>query len=192
MFKLGLGVAPGKLNVNIGNIQLLGQVQLQSSGSGHDDVRGTIVTEELGETESSGSGTEHENGRTEFGGNLFETVSSARGRLKQGSIDVGEVVYLEDLASRVGTVLRKPTIHFGEVSFSAKMSYIDGPLTGYAMSLELLAQQELSAATVETLITEFRVICADTLANLKTLYVLSDRSNNTNSLMSFKVEIVSD
>ena len=53
------------------------------------------------------------------------------------------------------------------------------------MSLELLAQQELSTTAVEALIAELRVISAYTLTNCKPLDVFPDGSNNTNSFVPY-------
>lgn len=48
--------------------------------------------------QASRTGTEHEHLGAHLRSNLIQTVSSARGRLKKGSIDVGEVLDLENPA----------------------------------------------------------------------------------------------
>lgn len=120
LLELRCRVAPGKLDVDIGGTQFLGQIHLQSPGSGHDYVGSTVETEELRKAETGRSSTEHEDGGAELGGNLFEAVSCARGRLDQGGFDVGEIVDPEDLAGRVGTVFRKPTVHLDQVSIKKR------------------------------------------------------------------------
>lgn len=186
LLKLGRRVGPGELDVNICGIQLLGQLHLQSLRGSNDDMGSTVMAEELGEAETSRSGTEHQNRGTELGSNLLESMSSARGWLKESGIDVGEIVNLKDLSSRVGAVFGKTTVHLGQVSINSDMECVKGLPTGHSMSLELLAQQELSTAAVEALIAKFGVICTNTLANLEVLDILSNRSNDTNSLVTLK------
>jgi len=74
---LCLGAAPGKRNIDVGAVKLLSQIHLQALWGSDDDVRSAIMTEELGKAETSGTSTEHEHGRTNLGGDLLQTMSSA-------------------------------------------------------------------------------------------------------------------
>lgn len=52
------------------------------------------------------------------------------------------------------------------------------------MGLEILAQQSLTTAAVEAFTAELRVIRANAVTNGEALHVLSDRGDNTNSLVA--------
>ena len=99
----------------------------------------TVLAEHLREDETSGTGSEHENGGTELGGDLIEPVSGARSWFQEGGVNIGEVVDLEDLSSGIGAELSETTIHSDTVG------------------LEVLAEQELTASAVEALIAKLRV-----------------------------------
>jgi hypothetical protein len=57
-------------------------------------------------------------------------------------------------------------------------------LTGDSMSIEVLAQQELSTAAVETLIAELGIISHNTLSNLKSLHIFANCSYDANGFMT--------
>lgn len=194
--ELDLGVASRKSNIFIGSIQLLGQIHLQTLGGCNDYMGATVVLEELGKAEPGRAGTKHENRRSELGSNLLQTVAGARRRLQEGSLDIAEVVDLEDFAGRVGTVFGKTTIHW-----RSRVRRTDGPWgrkkkktphTGHAVSLKVLAEEGLSPATVEALSAELRVVGAHALANREALDILSNRSHNTNGFMPYKWEHMSE
>lgn len=109
--KLSLRVGAGKRNVLVGGIERFGKVHLQTFWSGDNNMGTAVVTEKLGKTETSRTGAEHEDGGAELRGNLFEAVAGAGSGLEEGSINVGEVVDLEDLASGIGAVFGESTIH---------------------------------------------------------------------------------
>ena len=70
------------------------------------------MAEQLRKTQARGTGTEHEHAGSELGGNLLQAVAGARGRLQEGSINVGQVLELEDLPGGVGAVLGETTVHW--------------------------------------------------------------------------------
>jgi hypothetical protein len=53
------------------------------------------------------------------------------------------------------------------------------------MGLKVLTEQSLSTTAVEALSTQFRVIGANTLASLESFDVLSNGSDNANSLVAW-------
>src|SRR5277367_4499275 len=55
--------------------------------------------------------------------------------------------------------------------------------TGDAMCLKVFAEKGLTATTIETMTTEFRVIRTDTIANFKRLDIFTDSSDFTHRLM---------
>lgn len=67
--------------------------------------------------------------------------------------------------------------------------YSNALLTGHTVSLKLLAKQQLSTAAVEALVAKLGVICANTLANLESLDILSNSSNDTDSLVALKINV---
>lgn len=164
--ELSFGVGTRELNVLVASFELLGQVHLETSRGGDDDMGPTVVLEELGKAETGRASTEHEDGRTKLGGNLLQPVARARGRLQEGGIDIAQVVDLEDLASGVRAVFSETAIHSDTVGLKA------------------FAEQSLAASTVEAFSTELGVVGADTLANGEVLDSRSDSSNDTDSLVA--------
>jgi hypothetical protein len=70
------------------------------------------------------------------------------------------------LLTRVGAVLGETTVHRNTVS------------------LEVLAKQLLSSSAVEAFAAKFRIVCNNTLADLESLDLGPNSSNNTDSLMT--------
>lgn len=97
--ELGAGVAARQSNVLITSIERLGQVHLQTLRSNHSNLASTIQTKQLGQDQTGRASTEKQDRRAHLGGNFVQTVSGTRGRLKQGGIDIGEVLDLEHSAS---------------------------------------------------------------------------------------------
>lgn len=113
-------------------------------------------------------------------------MGGAGSRLEEGSVDIGEVLDLEDSLgysavwlvaryrgwvaaiqhTRVGAVLGKTTVH------------------GDTMSLKVLAEQLITATAVEALAAELRVIGNNTLTNLKALDLGADSRDNANSFVT--------
>lgn len=146
--ELSLWVGAGKRNVLVSSIERLGQVHLQTFRRSDNHMGSTVVLEKLGEAETSRASAEHEDGRAELRGNLFESVTSARSRLEESSIDIGEVVDLENLAGRVGAVFGETTVHCGDnlalanqfPTIVLKNYGVELGLTGNSMSFKMLTQ----------------------------------------------------
>lgn len=99
LLKHGLRVRSAQCHVLISGIEALGQIDLETLGSSNDDLTAAVLTQHLGEDEASGTGAEHEDRGTHFGGDFVETVGGAGGGLEEGGVDVGEVLDGEDAAS---------------------------------------------------------------------------------------------
>ena len=56
--------------------------------------------------------------------------------------------------------------------------------TSNAMSLEVFTEKSFSTSTIETMSAKFRVVCADTIADLETLDFLSNGSHFSHRLMA--------
>lgn len=149
--ELGLGLAAGQLDVVVGGLEALCQVHLEAAGSGDSDVAAAVVAHELGEHQAGRAGAEHEDAGAEAGADLVEAVAGARGGLEEGGVDIGQVVELEDLAGGIGAVLGEAAVH------------------GDTVGVEVLAEEELTAATVEALIAELAVVGGDAVADLEAL-----------------------
>jgi hypothetical protein len=111
-------------------------------------------------------------------------MSSARGGFQQGGVNVTEVLDLENstsyffvsrlfanslmarLLTRIGAVFGETTVH------------------GDAVSFKVLAKQLLTAAAVETLSAEFRVVSNNTVTDFETLDFGSNGSDFTNSFVA--------
>jgi len=124
------------------------------------------LAEELGKHETSGASTKHQNVGSQAGANLVKSVASTGGRLKKSGVNIREVLDLENFGRRVRAVLSKATIH------------------SYAVSLEVLAQQQLATSAVEALLAKLGVISSDTVTNLDVLDILANSGNDTNGLVA--------
>ena len=56
--------------------------------------------------------------------------------------------------------------------------------TGNAMGLEVFAEESLSTSTIKTMSAKFRVVCANTVADLEAFNLLTDGSHFSHSLMT--------
>jgi hypothetical protein len=52
------------------------------------------------------------------------------------------------------------------------------------MSLEIFTEKSLSTSTIKTMSTKFRVVCANTVADLETLDLLANGSHFSHGLMA--------
>lgn len=66
--------------------------------------------------ETGGAGAEHEDAGSQAGADFVETVAGAGSGLKEGRVDIGEVMDLEDLACGISAVLGEATVHGDTVS----------------------------------------------------------------------------
>lgn len=93
-------------------------------------------------------------------------MAGAGRELEQRGVDSAQVLDLEDLGGEIGAVLGEAAVH------------------GDAISVEVLAQQQLAAAAVEALVAQLAVVGGDTVANLEALDILADGRNDANCLVA--------